>query len=59
MSATLGRPFHGASNSGRWVYQEQHREPPHPLDHEIEHFQRGSVGPMNVLEQRQHRLFPG
>jgi hypothetical protein len=35
---------------------EQHREPPHALDHEIEHFQRGRVRPMRILEQHQHWL---
>ena len=36
--------------------QQQHRQLAHALDGEIEHLQRGRVGPMRVLEQHQHRL---
>jgi hypothetical protein len=39
--------------------QEQHGQPPRALDHEIEHFERGRVRPLRVLEKDEHWLFSG
>ena len=38
--------------------QRQHRQLPHTLDQQIERFQRAGVGPVQILEQQQHRLLP-
>ena len=46
---------------GRLVFrpegdQHQYRQGAEPLDHQIEHFERGRIGPVGVLEQHQDRL---
>jgi hypothetical protein len=38
--------------------QHQYRQGADPLDRQIEHFERGRIGPMGVLEQHQDRLLP-
>jgi len=46
---------------GRLVFrpegdQHHYRQGAEPLDHQIEHFERGRIGPVGVLEQHQDRL---
>jgi hypothetical protein len=38
--------------------QHQYREGADPLDRQVEHFERGRIGPMDVFEQHQDRLLP-
>jgi hypothetical protein len=48
---------------GRLVFrpegeERQYRQGADALDGQIEHFERGRIGPVGVLEQHQHRLLP-
>jgi hypothetical protein len=48
---------------GRLVFrpegdQQQYRQGADALDRQIEHFERGRIGPVDVLEQHQYRLLP-
>jgi len=38
--------------------QHQYRQGADALDRQIEHFERGRIGPVGVLEQHQYRLLP-
>ena len=55
---TWGWPPQGGWNSGRKVIDQQHRQPPHPVDGQIEQLARGRVDPVGVLEHHQHRPAP-
>jgi hypothetical protein len=37
---------------------EQHRQPPHTVDREIEQLARGWIDPVGVLKYHQHRSVP-
>jgi hypothetical protein len=48
---------------GRLVFrpegeERQYRQGADALDRQIEHFERGRIGPVGVLEQHQYGLFP-
>jgi hypothetical protein len=38
---------------------DQQRHGSHPVDQQIQHLQRGRVGPMRILKQHHARLLPG